>query len=103
MVISCIKSAELALEVLEEEYNRNPTKELYDEIEKLEDTINRYKHNLSLMSEIENRLYYKIKYLGKNPTLAIKEVADENYFNDVKPSSVSVLWNIYSEKVKKFI
>lgn len=103
MVIECIKSAELALEVLQAEYKHNPSEDLANEIQYLNDRIRNYKNNLSKMPEIENRLYYKIMYEGKNIMKAVNEVADENYFNGVKPANYQWIYDKYYKKIKNLI
>lgn len=103
MIISCIKSAELALEVINKELLHNPSKKLLKEKEELENRINFYKTNLSKMPEIENRLYYKIKYEGKSIMKAVNEVADENYFNNTTPSDAKWIHTKYFKNVKKYL
>lgn len=53
------------------------------------------------INSIEQRIYLKILE-GKKPSVAIKEIADENYINDIKPSSLSKLWDCY-KKVKEIL
>ena len=74
--------------------------EIDNQIKQKEELITRCKDNLSKMSSnsIEYRLYLKILD-GKNPSKAVQEIADENYMNDINPSSIASIWNIY-KKVK---
>ena len=60
-----------------------------------------YKEEIETLGEICSRLYSKIND-GKKPTVAVTEVAEENYFNNVKPSSLSSIWRYYI-KLKKNI
>lgn len=103
MVIDCIKSAELALEILNREYLNRPTKELKEEKERLENDIKFYKDTFSKMPEIENRIYYKVVYEGKGVWQSINEVADENYYNDIKPMDATYIYKKYYKKIEKFI
>lgn len=103
MIISCIKSAMLALECLEKQYEYEPTNEIKEKLDKVRELIENYKNNFKQMPEIENRLYYKIAYEGKGIMKACQEVADENYFNNVKPANVNVIHRDYYKKIKKFL
>ncbi|MCI9585682.1 MAG: hypothetical protein HFH45_03500 [Bacilli bacterium] len=103
MIISCIKSAELALQVINEELLHNPSEDLLEEKEILENRINFYKSNLSKMPEIENRLYYKIEYEGKSIMKAVNEVADENYYNDIKPTDPTWIFRKYLKNIRKYL
>ena len=80
---------------------------------KIENMDKLIKSKMILISECKdsiNRLSnyqicYKI-YLnllsGLRPTKAVEKVADENYYNDIKPSSVSKIWDYY-KKMKKLL
>ena len=39
---------------------------------------------------------------GKTASQAVSEVADENYMNDIKPSSLSSIW-VYYKNMQKII
>ena len=103
MVIDCIKSAELALEIVTKEYTNHPSESLKKEKEKLEKDVNYYKECFSKMPEIENRLFYKIAYEGKGIMKAVNEVADENYYNDIKPTHPQWIYEKYYKKIKKYL
>lgn len=57
------------------------------------------KMELETLGDIGKRLYSKI-LSGIKPTKAVEEVAEENYINDVKPSSIPSIWRHYN-KLKK--
>lgn len=78
--------------------------EIDRQIKEKQNLINICKENLSLMSKnsIEYRLYLKILE-GKKPSQAVKEIADENYENDVRPTSPSKIWEKNYKKMKKII
>ena len=59
------------------------------------------REEIEILGDICSRLYSKINN-GKRPTEAVTEVAEENYFNNVKPSSLSSIWRYYI-KLKKSI
>lgn len=73
---------------------------LIDEKEKL---LEQCKINLSKLSnnQIEYKLYLKMLN-GKTASQAVSEVADENYMNDIKPSSLSSIW-VYYKNMQKII
>lgn len=58
--------------------------------------MNRYKENLSKLSDcqIEYRIYLKMLN-GLSPTKAIEEVASENYINDIIPNTERQIWKYY--------
>lgn len=61
-------------------------KEIDEEIAKLEKTKQRYLDTLSKMDGIEYRLYSYILQ-GYNPTKAIAKVGEENFINNIKPTT----------------
>ena len=72
----------------------------------IEEKNNQLKKNKNILESIASndiccRLYAKI-LRGKPPTRAVEEVANENYFNNIKPYSVSSIWRYYL-KIKKLI
>lgn len=73
---------------------------LIDEKEKL---LEQCKINLSKLSnnQIEYKLYLKMLN-GKTASQAVSEVADENYMNDIKPSSLSSIW-VYYKNMQKIL
>lgn len=103
MIIHCIKSAELVLSCLEKEYKDNPSEKVAKDIDIIKNKINFYKNNFKQMPEIENRLYYKIAYEGKNIMKACNEIADENYEKDIKPTDATHIYKYYYKKIKKYL
>ena len=103
--IPFINDLEIELEILYDlKRSGSSSIELIDKqiIEK-EKVLLRCKENIKKLSI--NKVYYRIysKILdGLNPSKAIEEVAQENYINDVKPSSIPGLW-IYYREIKKII
>lgn len=73
-------------------------------IEEKEQLLNTCRINLNKLSN--NQICYKL-YLymldGLSPSQAVKKIADENYKNDKKPTSVSIIWEKYYKKLKKMI
>ena len=100
MIITCIKSAELVLNCLEKEYKDNPSEKIAKDIELIKEKINFYKESFKQMPEIENRLYYKIAYEGKNIMKACNEVANENYMNNSKPTDAIHIYKKYYKKIQ---
>lgn len=76
---------------------------LEKQIEEKKVLINKYKDNLSKLSnnKIEYRLYLAILN-GLNPSKAVAKIANENYINNISPSSIASIWRIY-KKMKKNI
>lgn len=103
IVLDCINTVKLALQIVELEYEDCPNQNLLEAKIELERKINKYLRNCEQMNEIENRLYYKIAFEGKNVMRACNEVADENYYNNVKPNNIEHIRRIYHNKVKKYI
>ena len=105
--ISYINDLKIEIDMLKDSLQDCKEEREYINISRLikskEELINKYKDNLSKLSlnSIEYRLYFKILN-RKNPTQAVKEVADENYMNDIKPNSIKQIWNYY-KNLKKSI
>lgn len=78
--------------------------EIKEKIIKKKKTLNEIKSNLSKMSKnsIEYRLYLKI-LSGKTSTQAVKEIADENYANDIKPYTERAIYKNYYKNIKNLI
>ena len=72
-------------------------------INEKEQLLERCKENLSKVScnKICYRIYLKMLN-GLNASKALEEVAQENYHNGIKPTSVSNLWAYY-KKMKKML
>ena len=49
------------------------------------------------LTGIELRLFYKIYCENKRPTQAVKEVADENFNDNITPCSISRIWYYYKK------
>lgn len=96
--IPYIKNLLLEIEMLEK-INNNP--EIDKKIQEKKDLVEACKETLNKLStdNIEYRLYMKI-INGLNPTKAVKEVADENYINDIKPNSEAQIWKYYKNLKK---
>ena len=74
-----------------------------EEIKEKRKLIEKCKNNLSKLSnnKIEYRLYLAILN-GLNPSKAVDKIANENYINNISPSSIASIWRIY-KKMKKNI
>ena len=103
--IKYINDLEIKIETLER------LKGHVDDEEKLNRQINEKKilledckNNLRKLSD--NDICYRIYiYMlnGLNASKAIEKVAEENYLNDVKPTSTETIWKYYYPKLKKII
>ena len=73
-----------------------------EQIREKEALLDECKKNLSKLSDsqIEYRLYLAL-LSGLNPNKAVEKIADENYFNNIKPNSISGVWNYYQKLQKK--
>ena len=59
---------------------------------------------LYMLEPLKNSLQgAKIAYEGKNVMKACNEVADENYFKNIKPNNIEHIRRIYHNNVKKYI
>jgi len=76
---------------------------LTKEIDNKKTLLSKYRSVLSNISsdEICCRLFAKI-LRGSPPTKAVEEVARENYYQNIKPSSLSTIWRYYS-KIKELL
>lgn len=109
MIIKCIKQVELELNTINEELERigeNPKdtqyfEELKREKSLLENQLEKYKNNLKDMPDLESRIYNKVVYEGINVTKAIRDIAEENYMNDQKPTDPDYIFRKYWKKMKK--
>ena len=83
--------------------NRKDKEDIDLLIAEKEEELEGYKDDLSKLSpqSVEYKIYLKMLN-GMTPSHAVEKTADENYYNDVKPSSVSGVW-IYYRKLKKKI
>ncbi len=85
---------------LEKENLLEQIKDQKNLINKLNYYIKKIDYNLSELTGIEYRLFYKIVN-GVNISRAVEEVVSENCFNNKKPSTVSVIWEKYYPSIKK--
>lgn len=78
--------------------------EIEDRINRKAVILEKCKRNLEKLSD--NQVCYRI-YLnilnGMSVSKAIEKVADENYINNVKPSSSETIWKYYYPNLKKII
>jgi len=78
--------------------------EIEDRINRKTIILEKCKKNLEKLSD--NQVCYRI-YLnilnGMSVSKAIEKVADENYINNVKPSSSETIWKYYYPNLKKII
>ena len=94
----------ITLEGLIRTTNDNKMQQLLKkEVDNKKTLLGKYRSVLSNISsnDICCRLFAKILG-GSPPTKAVEEVARENYFRNVKPSSLSAIWRYYS-KLKQLL
>lgn len=93
---------DLLLEIEMLEKINNDDIEINLKIKQKKDLIRECKENLSNLSKdnIEYRLYVNILH-GLSPTKAVEKVAEENYYNNKKPTSISRIWEYYKKMQKK--
>lgn len=110
LAIKCIKQVEQELKIIESEIERSSInnnadylRELKSNQKKLKEILENYCEIIKTMPSIENRLYYRIAYLGENPTQAIRKVAEENYLKDRKPTDVTYIFKKIYPKIKKYL
>lgn len=102
--IPFINDLQIEIKILKDvRANGNSDVSLIDEqIQKKEELLNNCIDNLSKLSDsqIEYRLYLAL-LSGLNPNKAVEKIADENHFNNIKPNSISGVWNYYQKLQKK--
>ena len=89
---------------IEELKNEVSSKELEVEIKRKQLILDRCKDNLTKLSD--NQVCYRIYvYIlnGFSVTKAIEKVAEENFFNDEKPTTSNTIWKYYYPKLKKML
>jgi hypothetical protein len=102
-----MKSFEMEINIIETLISKtNDTKMkqiLKQEVNNKKTLLGKYRSVLSNISsnDICCRLFAKI-LVGRPPTKAVEEVAEENYFKNIKPSSLSAIWRYYS-KIKQLL
>ena len=76
---------------------------LKTEVDSKKTLLAKYRSVLTNISsnDICCRLFAKILG-GSPPSQAVKEVAEENYYKNIKPNSLSTIWRYYS-KVKELL
>lgn len=93
------------IEILENirDHSKDKTEKINNVIQNKKMLLEKCKNNLNSLSnnKIEYKLYLKLLD-GKTASQAVSEVANENYINDIKPSSMSSIWEYY-KKLKKFL
>ena len=67
------------------------------DVKELESLAESLKKPLESLSGIEERLYVKIAVEGLNPTKAVRQIADEEYFSE------SHVWHTYYRRIKPYI
>lgn len=106
----CLKymdSFEMEIKTLEGLINKTDDEKmkvlLEKEVDNKKTLLGKYRSVLSNISsnEICCRLFAKILG-GSPPTKAVEEVARENYFQNIKPNSLSAIWRYYS-KIKELV
>lgn len=82
---------------------------ILEDIEKQKNTINKLNYymnkinyNLSELTGIEYRLFYKV-INGVNISKAVDEVVSENCYNNKKPQDTRIIWKKYYPNVKREI
>lgn len=76
---------------------------LQQEIDNKKTLLGKYRSVLSNISSSDICCRLFAKMLGGTPvTKAVEEVARENYFQNVKPSSLSAIWRYYG-KIKELL
>lgn len=71
-------------------------------INKLSYYMNKINYNLSELTGIEYRLFYKV-INGVNISKAVDEVVAENCYNNKKPQEATIIWKKYYPNIKKEI
>lgn len=101
--IPYINDLQIEINILKD-VNQNNNKDIQKKIEEKEKLIEKCKDNLEKLSD--NKICYRIyRYMlaGLNPSKAVEKVAEENYFNNVKPNSTKIIWTNYYRKVKDIL
>lgn len=104
--IKYINDLEIEVNILEnlKADAKDDCSEIEEKIRRKKLLIEKCKDNLNKLSE--NQVCYRLYiYLlnGLSITKAVEKVAEENYLNDVKPSSTDTIWKYYYPKLKKII
>jgi hypothetical protein len=76
---------------------------LTQEVDNKKTLLGKYRSVLSNIAsdDICCRLFAKVLG-GTPPTKAVEEIANENYYRNIKPSSLSTIWRYYS-KIKELL
>lgn len=99
--IPYINDLQLEINTLKELQLSRSDNQIQKQILEKEQLVEKCKKNLEKLSinKIEYRLYLAL-LSGLNPNKAVEKIANENYVNDIKPSSTSGIWNYYSKLQK---
>jgi len=104
--IKYINDLDIEISILEDLKNNGATDidDINEKIRRKKIVLERCKNNLSKLSD--NQVCYRI-YLyilnGMSVSRAIEKVAEENLYNDVKPSSTEAIWKYYYPNLKKIL
>ena len=104
--IKYINDLDIEISILEDLKNNGATDidDINEKIRRKKIVLERCKSNLSKLSD--NQVCYRI-YLyilnGMSVSRAIEKVAEENLYNDVKPSSTEAIWKYYYPNLKKIL
>ena len=105
--LNYMKSFEMEIKALEGLINKTndvKIKELLEkEVDNKKTLLGKYRSVLSNIAsdDICCRLFAKLLG-GSPPTKAVEEVANENYYKNIKPNSLSTIWRYYS-KIKELL
>ena len=84
------------------EYHRTNNEKFQINFEKIERYLNEYYNILEKIENSTELKLYKYLNLGLTPSKAVEKVANENYLNNLKPTSLSNIWNHY-KKLQKIL
>ena len=97
--INNLKKEILALEKIKDKLHNQENIDY--EINVRKSKILKCKENIEILQN--NPTYHKL-YIsilnGCNPTRAVRELAEENYKNGIKPATERAIWNIYKKMQK---
>lgn len=98
-----INDLKLEIQMLEDLKNDINSNEINKKINEKMEIISKCKTNLDKLSneKVEYKLYLCLLN-NMSPTQAVEKVANDNYINDIKPTSTQAIWRIYT-KMKNFL
>ena len=102
--IKYINDLEIEIKMLDEIYEENKNDVLLEKIQRKKRILENCKNNISKLSidKICYRIYLYILN-GYSVSKAIDKVAEENLYNDTKPSTPNHIWKYYYPKLKKVL